>query len=186
MIAAVFDFKDWVCKLPCPSLLVLVGKYLFWEGVHWAQKWEGGRKSVETAFIFAWSFLKKFSFSEKSQNLNVWYMGAFKSQNLISVGKAGALNVTMFIVPKIALAHSHLQCTLKQFTLYQLPLLLVTLVLRSSMPSLHSAKGVRSRHLGGEQRRNQEFRFRFRQCRYRNFWQEKAREFVILWIDLRE
>ena len=40
--------------------------------------------------------------------------------------------------------------------------------------------------LGGEQRRNQEFRFRFRQCRYRNFWQEKAREFVILWIDLRE
>ena len=34
--------------------------------------------------------------------------------------------------------------------------------------------------LGGEQRRNQEFRFRFRQCRYRNFWQEKAREFVIL------
>ena len=35
-------------------------------------------------------------------------------------------------------------------------------------------------NLGGEQRRNQEFRFRFRQCRYRNFWQEKAREFVIL------
>ena len=34
--------------------------------------------------------------------------------------------------------------------------------------------------VGGEQRRNQEFRFRFRQCRYRNFWQEKAREFVIL------
>ena len=73
-------------------------------------------------------------------------MGAFKSQNLISVGKAGALNVTMFIVPKIALAHSHLQCTLKQFTLYQLPLLLVTLVLRSSVTSLHSAKGARSRH----------------------------------------
>ena len=43
-----------------------------------------------------------------------------------------------------------------------------------------------SKKLGGEQRRNQEFRFRFRQCRYRNFWQEKAREFVILWIDLRE
>ena len=40
--------------------------------------------------------------------------------------------------------------------------------------------------IGGEQRRNQEFRFRFRQCRYRNFWQEKARQFVILWIDLRE
>ena len=41
-------------------------------------------------------------------------------------------------------------------------------------------------NLGGERNRNQEFRFRFRQCRYRNFWQEKAREFVILWIDLRE
>ena len=27
-------------------------------------------------------------------------------------------------------------------------------------------------HLGGERNRNQEFRFRFRQCRYRNFWQE--------------
>ena len=40
--------------------------------------------------------------------------------------------------------------------------------------------------LGGERNRNQEFWFRFRQCRYRNFWQEKAREFVILWIHLRE
>ena len=36
-------------------------------------------------------FWKKFSFSEKSQILNVWYMGAFKSQNLISFGIAGAL-----------------------------------------------------------------------------------------------
>ena len=34
--------------------------------------------------------------------------------------------------------------------------------------------------IGGERNRNQEFRFRFRQCRYRKFWQEKAREFVIL------
>ena len=40
--------------------------------------------------------------------------------------------------------------------------------------------------LGGEQRRNQEFRFRFRQCRYRNFWQEKTGKFVNLWIDFRE
>ena len=40
--------------------------------------------------------------------------------------------------------------------------------------------------VGGEQRRNQEFRFRFRQCRYRNFWQEKTGKFVNLWIDFRE
>ena len=40
--------------------------------------------------------------------------------------------------------------------------------------------------VGGEQRRNQEFRFRFRQCRYRNFWQEKNGKFVNLWIDFRE
>ena len=40
--------------------------------------------------------------------------------------------------------------------------------------------------IGGEQRRNQEFRFRFRQCRYRNFWQEKTGKFVNLWIDFRE
>ena len=40
--------------------------------------------------------------------------------------------------------------------------------------------------LGGEQRRNQEFRFRFRQCRYQNFWQEKTGKFVNLWIDFRE
>ena len=40
--------------------------------------------------------------------------------------------------------------------------------------------------LGGEQRRNQEFRFRFRQCRYRNFWQEKTGKFVNLLIDFRE
>ena len=39
---------------------------------------------------------------------------------------------------------------------------------------------IMSSKVGGEQRRNQEFRFRFRQCWYRNFWQEKAREFVIL------
>ena len=30
--------------------------------------------------------------------------------------------------------------------------------------------------VGGERNRNQEFRFRFRQCRYRNFWQEKKRK----------
>ena len=82
------DFKDWACELSYPSL---VGKNLFWERVRWAQKCEGHVKSVETAFIFTWYFLKKFSFSEKSQNLNVWYMGAFKSQNLISVGIASAL-----------------------------------------------------------------------------------------------
>ena len=41
-------------------------------------------------------------------------------------------------------------------------------------------------YVGGEQRRNQEFRFRFRQCRYRNFWQEKTGKFVNLWIDFRE
>ena len=40
--------------------------------------------------------------------------------------------------------------------------------------------------IGGEQRRNQEFQFRFRQCRYRNFWQEKTGKFVNLWIDFRE
>ena len=40
--------------------------------------------------------------------------------------------------------------------------------------------------LGGQRRGKQEFRFRFRQCRYRNFWQEKAREFVIFLIYFRE
>ena len=49
-------------------------------------------------------------------------------------------------------------------------------------------RGIQSPWLlvGGEQRRNQEFRFRFRQCRYRNFWQEKTGKFVNLWIDFRE
>ena len=46
-----------------------------------------------------------------------------------------------------------------------------------SPPEIGHQKGVK---LGGEQRGNQEFRFWFRQCRYLNFWQEKAREFVIL------
>ena len=32
------------------------------------------------------------------------------------------------------------------------------------------------KNIGGERRENQEFRFRFRQCRYRNFWQEKNRK----------
>ena len=41
-------------------------------------------------------------------------------------------------------------------------------------------------YLGGERNRNQEFRFRFWQCRYRNFWQEKNGKFVNLWIDFRE
>ena len=38
----------------------------------------------------------------------------------------------------------------------------------------------RAPNVGGEQRRNQEFRFRFRQCQYRNFWQEKTGKFVNL------
>ena len=42
------------------------------------------------------------------------------------------------------------------------------------------AMSARMDAIGGERNRNQEFRFRFRQCRYWNFWQEKAREFVVL------